>query len=435
MLGAQAVCMPAHDNRVRDCAVASDDAAAFGAPGVLPQDSQHASASKERESVGLLMPMTRAEADAYDLSDNTAENSAFLTACGLAEGSAQSALTLFGAGACGWAAACTSDGQQADAGPLSASGELDLALARAVGSGDSCQASDLGQWAAAARGGTLKVQGLAPLWFQGPPGDGSATASPASVRGAPADEAVLAGLFEGPVRFGAIGAVQPLLPAQPLSAPLRSAPAQTLSSTWHSLLPCNAQGEEQNGAHTLLNSYELGRGLPGYLPVLDACDVRTALAAGRQPYAMAHGRGRGPAEPDDVPGLDIGSGLGLATPELHQSDLQLSLGMGLGLRLDLGSWHYGASGGPRSCGFHMTPLEETRFWTSRGGTGEALPAGFGAVLLEGVREGGAAAAGDCGEGGSPDLGGVPALSLRGPPALKLEAQDTVRHVPVQPSLR
>ena len=429
------MCMPAQDNRVRDCAVASDDGAAFCATGVLPQDSQHASASKERESVGLLMPMTRAEADAYDLSDNTAENSAFLTACGLAEGSAQSALTLFGSGACGWAAACTRDGRQADAGHLSASGEPDLALARAVGPGDSCQASDLGsqgQWAAAARDRTLTVQGLAPLWFQGPPGDGSATANPASVRGAPADEAVLAGLFENSGGLGAIGAVQPLLPAQPLSAPSRSVPAQTLSSVWRSLLPCAAQGEEPNGAHTLLNPYELGRGLPGSLPGLGACDVRAALAAGRQPCAMALGCGRGPAEPGDLLGLDPGSGLGLATPELHQSDLQLSLGMGLGLRLDLGSWHYGSSGGPRSCGLHRRPLEETPFWMSSGSHGGALPAGFGAVLLERVREGGAAAAGDCGEGGFLKMGGMPALSLRGPPALKLEAQDAVRCLLVSP---
>ena len=427
--------MPAQDNRVRDCAVASDDAAVFCAPGVLPQDSQDASTSKERESVGLLMPMTRAEADAYDLSDNTAENSAFLTACGLAEGSAQSALTLFGSSACGWAAAFTSDGRQADAGPLSATGEPDLALAGAAGPGDSCQASGLGQWAAAARDGTLKVQGLAPLWFQGPPGDSSATANPASVRGAPADEAVLAGLFENPVGLGAIGVVQPLLPAQPLSAPSRSAPAQTLSSAWRSLLPCDAQGEEPSGAHTVLNPYELGRGLPWSLPVLGACDMRAALAAGRQPCAMALGCGRGPAEPGDLLGLDLGSGLGLATPELHQSDLQLSLGMGLGLRLDLGSWHYGSSRGPRSCGLHRRPLEETPSWTSRGSQGGALPAGFGAVLLEGVREGGAAAAGDCGEGGYLKMGGVPALSLRGPSALKLEAQDAVRYFLVQPSLR
>ena len=338
--------MPAHDERIRSCAAAGSDAAAFRVLGALPQDPQNASPSEERESVGLLMPMTKAEADEYDRSENTAENSAFFTACGLSVGSAQSARTLIGSGdACGWAAACTSDGRQAEAGPPSAPGEPDLALARAAGSEYGCQARDLGQWAAAAREGTLRGQGLAPKWFQQPPGVGLAAAHTASVRGAPADEAVLAVLFENPVDLGPTVAAPPLLPAQPLSAPSRSAPAQTLCSVWRSLLPCDAQEEEPNGAHTLPKPCELGRGLPGSLPVLGACNVRAALAAGGQPYATALGCGRGPAASGDLLGPDLGSGLGLATPELHQSDLQLSLGMGLGLRLDLGSWHYGPFGG------------------------------------------------------------------------------------------
>ena len=84
------------------------------------------------------------------------------------------------------------------------------------------------------------------------------------------------------------------------------------------------------------------------------------------------------------------------------------------------------SGGDPSCGPLRRPLKETPFWTSPGSQGGALPAGFGAVLLEGVRQGGAAAAGDCGEGGPPKIGGLPALSMGAPPALKLEAQDVVR---------
>ena len=380
----------------------------------------------------MLMPMTEAEADAYDRSEVTAGNTlTYLTACGLSvAGSAQSALTFAGSGDMG-ANSAPGGGRLLRLGSDGRAGGRD-----ALWAGDARRRVDPDVEARACGGlpgGDVLRQGAAPkcagvqgpadaqgnaarsthkamrfgaLWVPALPlgahaGAGAGEAATGLCMGTPADEALLAGLFGDAGGFGAgFAAAQ----AQPLAAPARSAPGGFARA----LLACGGPanpGFDPLGPAAAPAPLELARGMPGSLPALGACGPWAGLGLGP-------GVGPGPGYPAGVHGdpplgfagagaaegarrglqgapLGLGglpcspgpSGPALATPELRQSELQLSLGMGLGLQLDLGAWHYGPGegAGPRGA-------------PPQGGTcgaGGAPAAGLWGAMLEGARPAGA----------------------------------------------
>ena len=379
----------------------------------------------------MLMPMTEAEADAYDRSEATAGNTlTYLTACGLSvAGSAQSALTFAGSDDMGTHS--TPGGERLLR--LSSNGRTggrnapwDGDARRMVGPQAEARACGglpggdvLGQESAfgcAGGQGPAGAQDGAPRSMQGPmrfgapwvsalpvgapAGAGAGKPTTGLCMGTPADEALLAGLF-GDAGAG-YAAEFATAQAQPLAAPARSAPRGLARA----LLACGRPGNpvyDPLGPAAAPTPLELARGLPGSLPALGACGPWTGLGLGPgsgpgsgypagihggPPLGFAgaaegahrglQGPPLGPGRPPCSPGP---CGPALATPELRQSELQLSLGMGLGLQLDLGAWHYGPGegAGPRGA----PPLGRTC------GGGTAPAAGLWGAMLEGARPAGA----------------------------------------------
>lgn len=380
----------------------------------------------------MLMPMTEAEADAYDRSEATAGNTlTYLTACGLSvAGSAQSALTFAGSGDLGAHSALGSGrllrlGSDGRAGGRDAlrpggakrRGEPDVE-ARACGGlpgGDvprqraASECAGLQGPAGAHDSAARSMHG--PMRFGAPwvpalpmgvpAGAGASEAATGLCMGTPADEALLAGLFGYAGGYGAgFAAAQ----AQPLAAPARSAPGGLARALLASGGPMNP-GFAPLWPAAAPAPLELARGMPGSLPALGACGPWAGLGLGPgsgpgsghpagfhgdPPLGFAgagapegarrglQGGRPGPGGPPCSPGA---SGPVLATPELRQSELQLSLGMGLGLQLDLGAWHYGPGEGT---GHRGAPPQGGAC-----GGGGAPAAGLWGAMLEGARPAGA----------------------------------------------
>lgn len=389
----------------------------------------------------MLMPMTEAEADAYDRSEATAGNTlTYLTACGLSvAGSAQSALTFAGSGDMGTHSTPGSGkilrlGSDGPAGerdalwPTNAKRRAEVKLEAGacpglpgagafrqeaapecagvqgpVGAQDSAACGDRGHM----RFGAPWVPALP---AGAPAHMGASEAATGLCMGTPADEALLAGLVGDPGGYGAgCAAAQ----AQPLAAPARSAPGGFARA----LLACGGPvnpiyDPNPLGPAGACAPLELARGMPGSLPALGAYGPWFGLGLGPesgqgsgypagirgglpQGYAGAEapedagvylgGAPLGPGRPASSPGP---SGPALATPELRQSELQLSLGMGLGLQLDLGAWQYGPGEGTGPCG---APLQAP----PGGAFGRGCPpaAGLWGAMLEGAGPAGSGAFG------------------------------------------
>ena len=404
----------------------------------------------------MLMPMTEAEADAYDRSEATAGNTlTYLTACGLSvAGSAQSALTFAGSGDMGAHSApgsdkllrLGSDGHAGERGVLRPGSarrrigpELEARACEGLPGAPASERAGVQGPASGLVGAACSMHGhmhfgapWVPTLPAGAPAGADASEAAAGLcLGSPADEALLAGLFGDPEGYGAgfAGA-----PAQPLAVPSRSAPGCLARAFLACGDPANL-GYDPNPNpldHAAAPApLELAHGVPGSLPILSACGpwpglglgprsasgipagIRGILPLGYAGGAAPEGARRGLAgAPLGLLSLGL-SGPALATPELRQSELQLSLGMGLGLQLDLGAWHYGPGEG---AGPQGTLLQAPPGGASNGRGAPAV--GLWGAMLEGARQAGA--------GRFPGFGGRPHGFPGGLPKCEPDANDQVR---------